>query len=180
MSLVYIYVNSTAYSLEHYWYMYGPFKYVLFITQTNFPDTYFEKGFIFLQVLNFLPYFTYRHEITHMVLQVKLYPIMDGTNNEKFCVERSTIYMYTCTDRHDFYHIYLQVGTIEKGGISTCIVKNIIFKLLFNTNTYTVYTGSKTEENHFRLHFHNNIITGTFIHFYKLIIFLSIPNKIRF
>jgi hypothetical protein len=48
--------------------------------------------------VNFLPYFTYRHKITHMVLQVKLYPIMDETNNEKFCVERSTIYMYTCTD----------------------------------------------------------------------------------
>ena len=132
--------------------MYAPFMYVLFITRTNFPDTSFENGFIFLQVLNFLPYFTYSHEITHMVLQVKLYPIMDGTNNEKFCIERSTIYMYTCTDRHDFYHIHvhLQVGKIEKGGtkcICTCIVKNIIFKLLFNTNTYTVYTGSKTEEN---------------------------------
>jgi hypothetical protein len=64
--------------------------------------------------------------------------------------------MYTCTDRHDFYHIHLQVGKIEKGGIRTCIVKNIIFKLLFNKNTYTVYIGSKTDENHFRLHFHIN------------------------
>jgi hypothetical protein len=73
--------------------------------------------------------------------------------------------MYTCTDRHDFYHIHLQVGKIEKGGICTCIVKNIIFKLLFNTNTYTVYTGSKTEENNFRQDFHNNIITCTFIYF---------------
>ena len=90
---------------------------------------------------------------------------MDGTNNEKFCVERSTIYMYTCTDRHDFYHINLQVGKIEKGGIRSCIVKNIIFKLLFNKNTYTVYIGSKTDENHFRLHFHNNIITCTCIYF---------------
>ena len=94
VSLVYIYMNSTAYSLKHYWYMYGPFKYVLFITQTNFPDTYLEKGFIFLQVLNFLPYFTYRHEITHMMLQVKIYPIMDGTNNENSALKNQ---LFTCT-----------------------------------------------------------------------------------
>ena len=29
---------------------------------------------------------------------------------------------------------------------------------------YSIYTGSKTEENHFRLDFHNNIITCTFIY----------------